>query len=113
MPRTIESIAENHRVATERRKAGKPIWDRRLTIKHLFSDDDSDENAKKVGKEIAAILRSSEWLKADQKNSKDRVGGSEVEQIADEFEDIENMRHFSLVIDGLYDLADADRVWIA
>lgn len=113
MPRTIESIAENHRVATERRKAGKPIWDHRLTIKHLFSDDDSDENAKKVGKEIAAILRGSEWLKANQEDSEGRVGGSEVEQIADEFEDIEDMRHFSLVIDGLYDLADADRVWIA
>lgn len=113
MPRTIESIAENHRVATERRKAGKPIWDRRLTIKNLLTDDDSDENAQEIGRKIAAILRDSDWLKADKEENDERLGGSEVEQVAEEFEDIENVSHLNLVLNGLYDLADADRVWIA
>ena len=113
MPRTIESIAENHRVATERRKAGKPAWDRHLTIKHLLTGDDSDENAQEIGRKIAAILRASAWLKADKEENDERLGGSEVEQIAEDFEDIEDLDHFNLVLDGLYDLADADRVWIA
>lgn len=113
MPRTIESIVENHRVATARREAGKPIWDRRLTIKHLLTSDDSDENAQEVGRKIAAILRASDWLKADKEENDERLGGSEVEQVAEEFEDIEDLDHFNLVLDSLYDLADADRVWIA
>lgn len=113
MPRTIESIAENHRVATERRKAGKPIWDRRLSIKHLFTDDESNEAAQKTGREIAAVLKASPWLKADQEAHGERLGDSEVQMAMEEFEDIEDIAHLNLVLDGLYDLADADRVWIA
>lgn len=113
MPRTIESIADNHRAATERRNAGKPLWDHRLTIKHLLTSDDSDESAKESGRDIAKALRASSWFKADIEENGDRLGGSEVEQAAEEFEDIENVSHLNLVLDGLYDLADADRVWIA
>lgn len=112
MPRTIEGIVENHQAATERRKAGKPVWDRKLHIKHLLSEDTSTENAKKVGNEIAQVLRGSSWLKADEKESAERMGGSEVAQVAEEFEDIEDLEHFNAVMDRLYDLADADRVWV-
>lgn len=113
MPRTIESIVENHQVAQERRKAGKPVWDRRLHIKHLLNDDDSDENAQEVGRQIAAILRTSSWLKADKENHGERLGDPEVQMAMEEFEDIADIDHFNAVLDNLYDLADADRVWIA
>lgn len=113
MPRTIESIAENHRLATERRKAGRPIWDRRLSIRHLFPDDESDEAAKKAGREIAAVLKASPWFKADQEAHGERLGDPEVQTVMEEFEGIEDVAHLNLVLDGLYDLADADRVWIA
>ena len=113
MPRTIDSITENHRAATERRNAEKPIWDHRLTIKHLLTSDDSDESAKESGRDIAKALRASSWLKADIEENRDCLGYSEVEQVAEEFEDIEDLDHLNLVLDSLYDLADADRVWIA
>lgn len=32
MPRTLEIIVENHRVAAERRAAGRPVWDRKIDI---------------------------------------------------------------------------------
>ena len=113
MPRTIESIVDSHRVAAERRKAGKPIWDRRLTIKHLFSDDESAEAAKKAGREIAAVLKASPWLKADLEVHGENPGKSEVQMVAEKFESIKSLSHLNSVLDRLYDLADADRVWIA
>lgn len=109
MPRTIESIVDNYQVATERREAGQLVWDRHLKIKHLLTADDSTEGAQQVGTQIAAVLRSSAWLKDDQQ----RPGDSEVVMCAEEFEDIEDLEHFNTVLDRLYDLADADRTWIA
>lgn len=113
MPRTIESIVDNHNAATERRKAGKPVWDRHLRITHLIGDGDSTESVQKAGREIAAILKTSAWLKADQEEHGERLGDGEVKMAAEEFEDITDLDHFNAVLDNLYDLADADRVWIA
>lgn len=42
MPRTIESIVENHRVAAERRAAGKPVWDRKIDVKAILHEDQSN-----------------------------------------------------------------------
>lgn len=109
MPRTIESLVDSHRAAAERREAGRPVWDHRLRIKHLLTDDESDENAQQVGKEVAAIIRASTWARADQK---ERGGNSEVIMCAEEFEDVDDLDHFNAVLDHLYDLADADRAWI-
>src|SRR5699024_929305 len=84
-------------------------------IKHLFQDLDNptDADARAVGAQIAKVLRSSSWLKVDQRDAEARLGESEVAMCAEEFEDIEDLNHFSAVIDRLYDLADADRVWVA
>lgn len=118
MPRTIESIEKSHRIAEERLKKGMPLWDRKLAIKHLLiggnnnSDLDEDENAQEVGRKIATALRSSSWFRADKKASKD-VGFSKVEGIAEKFEYIYDLYEFNDVLDMLYDMADADRVWIA
>lgn len=112
MPRTIDSLTDAHRAAAERRAAGRPIWDHKLRIKHLLSNDTSDENAQKVGVEVAKVLRASTWAKADAKDAAERGGDSEVAMCAEEFEDIEDLDHFNAVLDRLYDLADADRAWI-
>lgn len=112
MPRTIESLLDSHHAATERRAAGKPIWDRRIRIKHLLADDESAENAKAVGKEIAKVVRASTWAKADQAEAEEGGGDSEVAMCAEEFEDVDDLDHFNSVLARLYDLADADRTWI-
>lgn len=112
MPRTIESILTSHRAASERRAVGKSPWDRRIRIKHLLTDDDSDEGAQQTGRQIALVLRKSDWLAQDQKSSRERSGDSEVQLATEEFEEIEDLDGFNAVLDHLYDLADADRVWV-
>lgn len=112
MPNTVEHKVEMFRLAQERRNAGRPVWDSRLRIKHLLTDDGSDESAHEVGQQIAATLRASSWMKADQRQAEDRLGDSEVQLVAEEFEDIKDLDHFNAVLDTLYDLADADRVWV-
>lgn len=68
----------------------------------LISDDKSDENAQQVGRRIAKILQTSTWGKAE----------PDVALVADELKDLENLDHLNTVLDKLYDLADAGRVWI-
>lgn len=108
MPRTVESIVDGYNAANERLKAGKPAWDHHLKIKHLLTDDVSDEACRRVGAEIATILRSSDWLRDDEKGT----GPSEITVCAEEFEEVTDVDHLNEVLDRLYDLADADRVWI-
>jgi hypothetical protein len=118
MPRTIESILDSHHAADERRKMGKPVWDRKLRIKHLLSDESSNERAKTVGTQIAAVLRGSSWLRHDkaQLEADPETAGqhvtSEIESLAEEFADAETLDQLNAALDSLYDLADIDRVWI-
>lgn len=106
MARTIDSILSAHEAASERRKAGKPIWDYRLHIKHLLGTDSSPEAVQRIGKQIAAILRASAWAKDD-----GEMG--EVALLAEAFEEVEDVDEFNGTMGYLYDLADADRVWVA
>ena len=108
MPSTIESLVDSHHAATERRKAGKPIWDHRIRI----VQGQTDATTQEVGKQIATILRASTWAKADQKDAEEGGGDSEVIMCAEEFEDVTDEEHFDAILDRLYDLADADRTWI-
>lgn len=113
MPRTIEGILDSHHAATERRAAGKRIWDHKLRIKHLLNQDSSPEAAQKTGEAISKEIAASSWFKADEKENGERIGGGEVAQIADEIKDVEDRDHLNAVLDALYDLADADRVFIS
>ena len=106
MPRNIESIIDNHNTATERRKAGKPVWDHRLTIKHHLTCNPAD--APDIGKKIAATLRACTWYTTVQKQNPH----DDLVAIAEELDDIDDAEHFNAVLDRLYDIADADRVWI-
>lgn len=110
MPRTIESIIDNHHAATERREAGQPIWDRKLRIKQYFAGSNAtDETAKDTARNISHTLKNSSWAKTDQKEA---GIDSEVIQLAEEFGDVEDLATLNSLLDTLYDLADADRVWI-
>lgn len=112
MPRTIESLVNAYQAAAERRQAGLPTWSRKIRIKHLLSGEDSDENAQKIGKQIAGILRASSWMTADLREAETLGKDSEVRICAEEFDEVDGLDDFNAVLDHLYDLADADRVWI-
>jgi len=124
MPRTIEGIVENHRVAAERRAAGKPVWDREIAVKAILHEDKSNtsnEHAAQVANRIAALIRSRipaawlDWNSDDlDENLTQIVEGMEAlkpnsyEGVADftPLEDLNNM------LDQLYDWADGKRVWL-
>lgn len=115
MTRTLESIVDNHRAATERRKAGRPTWDYRLNIRHLIVrlQDDPEASIQEVSKQIASLIRTSAWAKADEKAIETRGGIiSEVMTCAEEFEEVTDEDDFDAILDRLYDLADADRAWV-
>lgn len=112
MTRSIDSILAAHKAATERSAVARPIWDRKLRIKQLLSPNSSDFRARATGKSIAMIVRTSQWLKIDQRDAEQAGGESELALLVDEFEKTGGPEDLNLLLDKLYDLADADRVWI-
>lgn len=114
MPRTAESIVDNHREAQRRRNAGQPVWDHTVHIKHLLDiENPTDADARELGTKIASTLRATPWLRNDAANA-DRFGGdSEVTILAECFEETKDLADLADNLDRMYDLADADRTWIA
>lgn len=124
MPRTIESIVENHQVAAERRAAGKPVWDMTINIKSILHEDQantSNEHVAKVANRIGALLRSSvpaAWLEYGSSRVDftllEIVEGMEAlepdsyegETAFTPLDDLNNM------LDQLYDWSDRQRVWL-
>lgn len=100
MARTLDSIVNAHQAALERRNNDKPIWDRRLRIKHLLSRDMSDEVAQRVA-------RASSWMKDGEERN------TELANIVRKFGRAKTVKALNGALGHLYDLADADRVWIA
>jgi len=124
MPRTIENIVENHRVAFERRSAGKPVWDYKIDIKSILQEDQSNksnEHAAHVANRIGSLIRSrvpTDWLDW---NSIDL--DEDLTQIVEGMEalkpnsyegeaDFTPLDDLNNMLDQLYDWADGKRVWL-
>lgn len=124
MPRTIESIVESHRVAAERRAAGKPVWDRKINIKSILHEDQSNtsnQRSAEVANRIGALIRSSvpnTWLdweaEALDEDLLQIVEGMEALK-PDSYEgddDFTPLDDLNSMLDQLYDWADRKRVWL-
>lgn len=112
MPRTLESTMQAHDVAAQRRRDGRPVWDHQVKLRHLIAEDVDDDTAHERGRAIAAALTSTSWARAAHREA-EHAGSSDLLDIISELEDIADLTHLNHVIDALYDLADADRAWIA
>ena len=124
MPRTIESIVENHRVASERRAAGKAVWDSKINIKEILHEDQSNtsnEHSAAVANRIGALVRSrvpATWLDI----SADEVDFDLIEIVEgmealkpdsyDGEEDFTPLEDLNSMLDQLYDWADGKRIWL-
>lgn len=75
-------------------------------IRKLLTDDNSEENAKKVGKEIYNILTSQRYLKYF-KDYDNETGG-----FLDDFLYIENCEHLNDLLEQFYDYCDYNLIWI-
>lgn len=116
MPRTIEGIVDAHRAARALRKQGKPVWSDEIKIKDLLDDDDSDERAIVVAKEVAARFR-----KGLPNATFDVRSDDYDDEITGLIEDLE-LFHDNMGVDingvlnerldEIYDWADVKRVWI-
>lgn len=100
MPRTVDHIVATHRLAAERRKAGKPIWDETIDLTHVWDDDDLSFEEKRDA--IVARLKTSRWFKND----------PQPQAIVDVLAQTENVDEFDGWFDELYDHADYARIWI-
>lgn len=102
MSRSIEHIVDMHRLAADRRKAGRPIWDHKIDVS-LWWRSEAPFTERRDGI-VRAVKRSRWYRQADEL--------SDLYSYVDELADAEDTQHFDQVWDCIYDLADIDRVWI-
>jgi hypothetical protein len=93
-----------HRLAQERWAAGKPVWNRKVSLVGVFHDSDLTFEQRRDA--IAGIFQGSAWLK-------EYGEGDDLPQFVEELAGTEDADEFDAVFDAIYDVADADRVWIA
>jgi hypothetical protein len=103
MPSSVEHKVEMHRLARERQAAGLPVWDRKIRLADVFRNPDMTFEERRDA--IVARLRASVWLKGYDEDS-------DLTQFVDEMSEAADVEEFDGVWDFIYDIADADRVWI-
>ncbi len=103
MPRTVDHIVETHHLATERRRAGKPVWAHTLDVSSVFHNEDLTFEQRRDG--IVALIKATGWYKGEDEYS-------ELHEITENIADAANTDEFDSWWDVLYDAADYDRVWI-
>lgn len=129
MARTVETIVMSHRMAHQRRAAGKPIWDLRIPIKACLAEfeDAGDaltaEQAVELANRIGQVLHAqvpagwrtfeSEHFSYDFEDLQERFAQASIHDFTPTADITETPVE---VIDGwleeLYDWADRNRVWL-
>lgn len=103
MPDTAEHRADMHQLAQERRTAGLPVWDGKLRLADVFHNDNLTYEQKRDA--IVARIRASAWFKRCDEYD-------DLPQFVEELADTRTPDEFDGPWDCIYDIADADRVWI-
>jgi hypothetical protein len=112
MVRTIEHIAETHRIARARRDAGERVWQYTVTTVRPLAGilvDTREARFRELRDRFAAALKSSSWFR---ESTKDDGEDSELWALWDEIKDAETDDHFNAVLAMIYDLADVERCWL-
>jgi hypothetical protein len=104
MPDTAEHRADMYRLAHDRRAAGKPSWAHKINLRDVFHNDGLTFEQKRDT--IVRRIRATTWFK--QYDEYD-----DLPQLVEELADAEDVDAFDGPWDCIYDIADADRVWIA
>lgn len=104
MPDTAEHRADMFRLASERRRQGKPIWDRAIRLADVFHNDALTFEQRRDA--IVKRIRNSGWL-----DGKDEF--DDLVMAVEELAETDDVKWFDTVWNAIYDHADYDRVWIA
>lgn len=109
---TVEHRVNCHRMAAERRAAGKNPWAQTVRIKHLFVPR---SDAAEVGASVAAILRAAFPSKLDMDRDYDFDLAEMVERFETitGFEGVTPTEEFDATLDEFYTWVDNNRVWVA
>lgn len=103
MPDSIEQRVDSHRLVTERRNAGKPIWQCTIDVSDLFRNESLQFPEK--CRAIASRFLQSQWLR-------DCGERDAIHELLDELTDADDADHFDVVWDQIYDEANYARAWI-
>jgi hypothetical protein len=103
VPRTAEHIVETHQLARARVAAGLPVWDRKIRLADVWRNEAMTFEQRRDA--IVRRLRVSSWVKGCDEFD-------ELPQAIGELSEVADANAFDEVWDLIYDLADADRVWI-
>ena len=87
----------------QRLKAGKPMWESKISVADVFHNDAM--TFPEIRDAVVRRLRASTWFK-----SKDEY--DTLPMLVEELSDAEDASEFDYAWSGIYDEADADRVWI-
>ena len=104
MPDTAEHRADMYQLAKERRKAGEPSWAHKINLRGVFHNDELTFEQKRDT--TVRRIRATTWFK-------DYGEYDELPQLVEELSETESVHDFDVVFDCIYDIADADHVWIA
>lgn len=126
MPRTVEHIVDCHRSAAQLRSTGKPVWNKKIDIKSILREDQTNESPEHIAAisvRIAALFRSRLPASVFDFDSDDYDGelveaieameDCTVEGLAiDKENGYEAVDMFNGWLESLYDWADVNRVWL-
>lgn len=126
MPRTVEHIVSCHQAAAELRKAGKPIWAKRINVRALIQEDqdnESPEHVAELSQKIGKLVRAS--VPAEYLDIAHNEYNRDLEEVVESFEQCtvevlaidkkngyEAVDMFNDWMEQLYDWADYNRVWL-
>ena len=99
MHRSIEQITASHEATAERRRQGRPVWDKTLQLGDVFHADLPFEQIRDT---IVTRIRESGWPEDNY----------DVADLIDELAETADGGEFDPVWNAVYDEADRDRVWI-
>lgn len=103
MHSTGEHWADMHRLARERLEAGKPVWDSKLRLADVWRNPEMTFTERRDA--IVARIRASQWFKGYDEYD-------DLPQFTEELSEVETAEDFDITWTQIYDIADADRVWI-
>lgn len=122
---SVEHKVAMHRLATERRSQGKPIWAETVTgfrdALDAYDHQNPDDNMiRAIRDELVTLLKASAWYRnagqfSDLHDTVDELADVANIEVFSPTEDpgYEPIRHFNSVLATVYDMADYDRVWLA
>lgn len=126
MPRTVEHIVACHQAAATLRKAGRPVWAKKINVKAIIHEDqgnESPEHISAISVRIAKLIRrrapasyfdiGHEDFDFDFVDAVEAMEQCTVAALAeDKANGVDAVEMFNGWLETIYDWADVNRIWL-